>query len=209
MVEIAKAVSRSGSTMSENDLRFTSEEVAQLILDEYHSLHIADLPLLIKSGVYGKFGDFYGVNAVSINGWIVGYLDSDVRKHAIQEMNHIAADRQIAQSTPLTPDKEYSALRSMSAEMFDRYVAGDKWRDFRNYLYLFYEKLGLIALSTEDKWRLYNKAVTDNPDDKYPKFAARTMAVEEFFMQIKCSGKHVLEFVPEKMVDGYTLINVK
>lgn len=209
MVEIARAVTRSGSTMSENDLRFTSEEVAQQILEEYYSLHIAELPLLIKSGVYGKFGDFYGVNAVSINGWMVGYIESDVRNRAIQEMNRIAADRQIAQSAPLTPDREYSALRSMSAEMFDRYVAGVEWRDFRNYLYLFYEKLGLIALSTEDKWRLYNKAVTDNPDDKYPKFAARTMAVEEFFMQIKRSGKHILDFVPEEMVDGYTLIDVK
>lgn len=97
-------------------------------------------------------------------------------------MNRIAADRQIAQSATLTPEREYSALRSMSAEMFDRYVAGDKWRDFRNYLYLFYEKLGLIALSNDEKWLFYNRAIADNPDDKHPKFAARTLAVKELFM---------------------------
>lgn len=209
MIEIAKAVTRSGSTMSENDLRFTSDEVAQLILEEYHSLHIAELPLLIKCGVFGKFGDFYGVNAVSINSWIVGYLESDVRKRAVQEIDRISADRQLTQSVPLTPEREYSALRSMSAEMFNRYVVGSEWRDYRNFLYLFYEKLGLIALSTKDKWRLYNKAVTENPDDKHPKFVARTMAVEEFFMNIKSCGKHILDFIPEEIVDGYTLIEAK
>ena len=36
IVEIARAITRSGSTMSENDLRFTSEEVAQLILEEFY-----------------------------------------------------------------------------------------------------------------------------------------------------------------------------
>ena len=209
MVEIAKAVTRYGSTMEENDLRFTSEEVAQLILEEYYSLHIGELPLLLKCGVFGSFGDFFGVNAVSINSWIVGYLDSDIRKRAVQEMNRIAADRQIAQSAPLTPEREYSALRSMSAEMFDRYVAGDKWRDFRNYLYLFYEKLGLIALSNDEKWLFYNRAIADNPDNKHPKFAARTMVVEELFMNIKSRGKHIIDYIPEKMVDGYTLIDVK
>ena len=73
-VEIARTVSRAGHTMDENDLLFTCEEVAQLILEDYYPLHIGELPMIIRAGVFEKFGSYYGVNAVSINRWIASYI---------------------------------------------------------------------------------------------------------------------------------------
>ena len=63
-VEIARTVSRAGHTMDENDLLFTCEEVAQLILEDYYPLHIGELPMIIRAGVFEKFGSYYGVNDV-------------------------------------------------------------------------------------------------------------------------------------------------
>ena len=103
-VEIARTVSRAGHTMDENDLLFTCEEVAQLILEDYYPLHIGELPMIIRAGVFEKFGSYYGVNAVSINRWIASYMDSDCRKKAAQEVLRISAERQLPAKAPVPAD---------------------------------------------------------------------------------------------------------
>lgn len=45
--------------MSENDLRFTCEEIAQLINDDFGTIHIGELPIILRAGIYGKFGESF------------------------------------------------------------------------------------------------------------------------------------------------------
>lgn len=61
-VEIVRTAVRGGTTMSENDLRFTCEEIAQLINDDFGTIHIGELPIILRTGIYGKFGESFGVN---------------------------------------------------------------------------------------------------------------------------------------------------
>ena len=204
--EIGKAsLCVGGQPMHENDLYFIREEVVKRIYKEYPFLHLGELHIIFDEGSYEKFGQVYSLTPLAINRWIVAYLESDCRKKAVQEINRISADRQLTQSPTTTPQSEYDSMRYMLGEMFNRYIANAEWSDFRNFLYFFLEKLGLIKLSADDKRRLYSLALK-TPEEKHPKVAARTLAVKEYFEKVKSAGEHVLDRVPEQMIPGYTLI---
>ena len=112
--------------MSENDLRFTCEEIAQLINDDFGTIRIGELPIILRAGIYGKFGESFGVNAVSVNKWIISYLDSDCRKKAMQEIHRISAERQLPAKAPITPQSEHASLRKMLGESYDGYLRGEE-----------------------------------------------------------------------------------
>lgn len=204
--EIGKAsLCVGGQPMHENDLYFIRKEVVKRIYKEYPFLHLGELHIIFDEGSYEKFGQVYSLTPLAINRWIVAYLESDCRKKAVQEINSISADSQLTQSPTTTPQSEYDSMRYMLGEMFNRYIANAEWSDFRNFLYFFLEKLGLIKLSADDKRRLYSLALK-TPEEKHPKVAARTLAVKEYFEKVKSVGEHVLDRVPEQMIPGYTLI---
>lgn len=206
MVEIAKAVSRSGSTMSENDLRFTSEEVPQLILEEYHTLHIGEIPLIFKCGVFGKFGDFFGVNAVSINKWIASYLDSDCRKKAAQEVLQISVERQLPAKAPVTPQGEYASLRQMIGEAYDKYLRGEAISDPGCCHYKFLTQLGLLKPCDKFKPYIDRKGKVKKDEYEFPTDSERNTEITRLFDELKFAGQHILDFVPENMVDGYWIM---
>lgn len=205
-IGIARTALCCGTSLTEKDLIFTSEEVAEQILANYKELHLGEIPILLNSGVYGTYGEFYGVNAVSICKWITGYLNSDIRKITIQDINRVAPTNQLPQQTPLTPEREYKAMRGLCEMMFDYYISGNSWRDPNNYIYFFLEQLGLINLTIEEKNIIFNKVLSNNPNEQNPKYESRKMAVKEFFETVHNSGRHILDYIPEKMVPGYSLI---
>ena len=205
-VEIARTVSRAGHTMDENDLLFTCEEVAQLILEDYYPLHIGELPMIIRDGVFEKFGSYYGVNAVSINRWIASYMDSDCRKKAAQEVLRISAERQLPAKAPITPQSEYASIRKMLGESYDGYLRGEEIYDLGCCRYKFLAQLGLLKPSNKMKKYIDSRGKIKKEEYELPSDNERVSALYETFEKIKMSGQHILDIVPEQMVEGYWIM---
>ena len=205
-VEIARTAVRGGTTMSENDLRFTCEEIAQLINDDFGTIHIGELPIILRAGVYGKFGESFGVNAVSVNKWIIGYIDSDCRKKAIQEIHRISAERQLPAKAPITPQSEYASLRKMLGESYDGYLRGEEIYDLGCCRYKFLAQLGLLKPTNKMKKYIDSRGKIKKEEYELPSDNERVSALYETFEKIRMSGQHILDIVPEQMVEGYWIM---
>lgn len=205
-VEIARTVSRAGHTMDENDLLFTCEEVAQLILEDYYPLHIGELPMIIRAGVFEKFGSYYGVNAVSINRWIASYMDSDCRKKAAQEVLRISAERQLPAKAPITPQSEYASIRKMLGESYDGYLHGEEIYDLGCCRYKFLAQLSLLKPTNKMKKYIDSRGKIKKEEYELPSDNERVSALYETFEKIRMSGHHILDIVPEQMVEGYWIM---
>ena len=205
-VEIARTAVRGGTTMSENDLRFTCEEIAQLINDDFGTICIGELPIILRAGVYGKFGESFGVNAVSVNKWIIGYLDSDCRKKAIQEIHRISVERQLPAKAPITPQSEYASLRKMLGESYDGYLRGEEIYDLGCCRYKFLAQLGLLKPTNKMKKYIDSRGKIKKEEYELPSDNERVSALYETFEKIRMSGQHILDIVPEQMVEGYWIM---
>ena len=205
-VEIARTAVRGGTTMSENDLRFTCEEIAQLINDDFGTIHIGEIPIILRAGVYGKFGESFGVNAVSVNKWIIGYLDSDCRKKAIQEIHRISVERQLPAKAPITPQSEYASLRKMLGESYDGYLRGEEICDLGCCRYKFLAQLGLLKPTNKMKKYIDSRGKIKKEEYELPSDNERVSALYETFEKIRMSGQHILDIVPEQMVEGYWIM---
>ena len=205
-VEIARTAVRGGTTMSENDLRFTCEEIAQLINDDFGTIRIGELPIILRAGVYGKFGESFGVNAVSVNKWIIGYLDSDCRKKAIQEIHRISAERQLPAKAPVTPQGEYASLRKMLGAAYDKYLHGESISDPGCCHYKFLTQLGLLKPCDKFKPYIDRKGKVKKDEYEFPTDSERNTEITRLFDELKFAGQHILDFVPENMVDGYWIM---
>ena len=205
-VEIARTAVRGGTTMSENDLRFTCEEIAQLINDDFGTIHIGELPIILRAGVYGKFGESFGVNAVSVNKWIIGYVDSDCRKKAIQEIRRISAERQLPAKAPITPQSEYASIRKMLGESYDGYLRGEEIYDLGCCRYKFLAQLGLLKPTNKMKKYIDSRGKIQKEEYELPSDNERVSALYETFEKIRMSGQHILDIVPEQMVEGYWIM---
>ena len=206
IVEIARAITRSGSTMSENDLRFTSEEVAQLILEEFYPLHVGELSIILRDGVYGKLGEFFGINAVSINKWIINYLDSDYRKKAAQEVLRISVERQLPAKAPVTPQGEYVSLRKMLGAAYDKYLHGESISDPGCCHYKFLTQLELLKPCDKFKPYIDRKGKVEKGEYELPTEGERISDITSLFDKLRVAGQHILDIVPEQMVEGYWIM---
>ena len=205
-VEIARTAVRGGTTMSENDLRFTCEEIAQLINDDFGTIRIGELPIILRAGIYGKFGEAFGVNAVSVNKWIVAYVDSDCRKKAIQEIYRISAERQLPAKAPVTPQSEYASIRKMLGESYDGYLRGEEIYDLGCCRYKFLAQLGLLKPTNKMKKYIDSRGKIKKEEYELPSDNERVSALYETFEKIRMSGQHILDIVPEQMVEGYWIM---
>lgn len=205
-VEIARTAVRGGTTMSENDLRFTCEEIAQLINDDFGTIHIEEIPIILRAGIYGKFGESFGVNAVSVNKWIIGYIDSDCRKKAIQEIHRISVERQLPAKALITPQSEYASLRKMLGESYDGYLRGEEIYDLGCCRYKFLAQLGLLKPTNKMKKYIDSRGKIKKEEYELPSDNERVSALYETFEKIRMSGQHILDIVPEQMVEGYWIM---
>lgn len=74
-----------GQDISLNGKSFIANEVYDEVFSKYSDLRIEEIPIVFKNGVYGRYGEYFGINALTIVGWFESYLSSDERYNAKQK----------------------------------------------------------------------------------------------------------------------------
>ena len=205
--EIAKAsLCVGGQPMHENDLYFIREEVVKRIYKEYSFLHLGELHIIFEEGSYERFGQVYSLTPLAINRWIVAYLESDCRKKAAQEINRISADRQLSSKAPVMPQSEYASLRKMLGTAYDKYLHGESISDPGCCHYKFLTQLGLLNPCDKFKPYIDRKGKVKKDEYEFPTDSERNTEITRLFDKLKFAGQHILDIVPENMVDGYWIM---
>jgi len=82
---ISKTHQLAGQTATREDLEFMAETLNNKVREIYPECTIEEIKQSAENGVYGKYGDFFGLNARSYFGFLSDYLKSGEREIAIQK----------------------------------------------------------------------------------------------------------------------------
>lgn len=74
-----------GQDISLNGKSFIANEVYNEVFRKHSDLRVEEIPLVFKNGVYGRYGEYFGINALTIVKWFDEYLSSDERYNAKQK----------------------------------------------------------------------------------------------------------------------------
>lgn len=108
-----------GQEIPLNGKSFIAEEVYNEVFAKYKDLRVEEIPIVFRNGVYGRYGEYFGINALTIVGWFDAYLTSDERyeakkKEKAEEVLQIAHD----ESEEAKQKRNDDAMRSSALRFF-------------------------------------------------------------------------------------------
>lgn len=125
-------------------------------LSKFKHMSIQDVQIAFKNGVRREYGEFYGLNPATYYQWLKSYQFDEKRKaalHAIKNAGNKEPEPLMSKS-----EAEYEFKQAVMGQ-FKRYKAGGALEVvFPIRLFQHYEGLGLIKITTAEKWELYRKA---------------------------------------------------
>lgn len=184
---VARAFQDLGQRIDEHDSVYLK---SALLVEarKYKSLRVKEIPIAIERGIRKEYGEYFGINVVSISGFFRGYLASQERAEAAKELNKLALPE------PTKPTE--SEIKAMEIDMivkaFDKFRAEGYYTDFGNHVYRKLDERGLINFTPERKMEFMEQAkksieVKNNPATALTREerAKRRSAIESLANAIK------------------------
>jgi hypothetical protein len=81
--EVSSCFTKKGQTPAAEDITVISSELDKFLSLEIPSMTIPEVSIALDSGVYGEYGEYFGINAVTLVLWCKAYFSSPERKAAI------------------------------------------------------------------------------------------------------------------------------
>lgn len=111
-----------GQDISLNGKAFIASEVYAEVFGRGTDLRVDEIPIVFRNGVYGRYGEYYGVNALTIVGWFDAYLSSDERLTVKQKEKEETLQKQIAHD--VSPEAEQrrndAAMKRSALEFYNQ-----------------------------------------------------------------------------------------
>lgn len=137
------------------DLAFMASELTKDIEIRFPGLTLEEIAIALEKGVRKDFGKYYGLNVVTFNDWISAYANSPERLRAIDEQ---LKKRAISAPIKLTPEQIEEEKKDTILVGFGLYKKMGTHPGRPDTVYNALEERGLIKLSKDEKWDLYNQA---------------------------------------------------
>lgn len=161
---INRAYSELGFTIPGQDESSRDAFLSQLTIlvladvqESFRFLSPAEIPIAIRRGIRGEFGDFFGLNTVNIHKFIAGHIASVERSQALEKQKR---HNEAMQKEPEAPslEKQFEIMKAGCLKVFEEYKAVGRIQDFGNVRYLFLEQIGIIHFSIQEKEKIYSEA---------------------------------------------------
>lgn len=82
-VSVGKAIMTAGQTVDPDEVQFIASEIYDRCERYYPYVTLEEIECAIKKGVYGDYGQYFGVNAKSCMHFVESYIKSEERRQAI------------------------------------------------------------------------------------------------------------------------------
>jgi hypothetical protein len=141
---LSRAAALSGTSMDAGDLVLHSMEVREWLLRLYPYVTLPEIEEAIKCGVYGQYGEYFGINAKSVVFFVKEYLQGKTRLRAIERFK----EAKIAKPVPKLIASEIMLLIQRD---YVKYLQ-DEYIPFLPANYKLLRKVGLIRLNSSESW---------------------------------------------------------
>jgi len=130
----------------------------------YPNMRIEEIPIAIDRGIRKEYGEYFGINVVSISGFFRGYLASQERAEAAKELNKLALPE------PTKPtEAEIKAMEiDMIVKAYEKFKSEGYYADFGNHVYRKLDERGLISFTPERKREFMEQAKKSVQDKNNP-----------------------------------------
>lgn len=149
---LEQALKIKGLKPNDEDFNFCVREVTRKISQIFNSLTVRELGLLIDEGLYGNFGEYYGINSVTVIGWVQSYS----QKYGQFRVN-AAADYSRPALPLISETAKQEIIKLSIKEKFKNYVSTTHYSDLGGVVYNYLNRKGVINPSNAEKLTVYNK----------------------------------------------------
>lgn len=115
---ITRAFAMKGQASSTEDVVFIAMELAKILDSRQLSLSDQEIAIAFNNGIFGEYGDYYGINAVTCYEWICGYLSSPERRRFVESRR----DRLLQRENPPTEAEMTAYGRNIIRELYRHYM---------------------------------------------------------------------------------------
>ena len=146
---VNRSIADKGVSMHIDDMNHLKLSITDDILRDFSTLTIQDVGLSFSMGVRGNLGEYYGMNVVSLYGWLKKYKE-EVLPEAIGEVNKYLPPAQLEE-----PIIDYKALDLEKVEnicsAIHLFIKNGvyEFNDFGNIHYNLLNRLGILDVFSE------------------------------------------------------------
>lgn len=134
------------------DVNYLINEVTDIIIANYPSLRLHEIPTAFGNGIRKEYGEFFGLSVVSFEQFIKGYLASPKRTNLVKDVANISETK----PEPTAEDK-FNTGKALCIELFEKYKASGQFGLSVLTVYEFLNSLNLIP--KDYKTGIYGQAL--------------------------------------------------
>jgi hypothetical protein len=94
---INKAIADKGLNMEVEDMNYLKRSITDDILRDFPTLSLQDINLCFSMGVRGNLGEYFGINVVSLYGWLKKYKEEILPKMFSEVKNYLPSAQEVEQ----------------------------------------------------------------------------------------------------------------
>lgn len=94
---INKAIADKGFNMELEDMNYLKRSITDDILRDFPTLSLQDINLCFSMGVRGNLGEYFGINVVSLYGWLKKYKEEILPKMFSEVKNYLPSAQDVEQ----------------------------------------------------------------------------------------------------------------
>lgn len=153
---IGKAFVKLGYSTSdkESEISYMVGELAIELKRRCPGMRIPEIAEAVTNGIFGDYGEFYGLNVVTIVKFCTAYMDSEKRRNAMREF----LDAIQPKTLPPSPAAIQAENERLILAAYDTFLQRGYYEDFGNFIYGQLEKLNLIQLTAQRKTQIMQQA---------------------------------------------------
>lgn len=123
----------------------------------YANITMQEVRLAVREGVRHKYGDYFGISAVSVHQFVEKFIEDEERMAALVKQKKYLT-KKAEEPKELTPEELDKAMMQSLTVCYNTYIeSGDVW-DFGSRIYNYAVNKGLFSLSLEEKQEIYQEA---------------------------------------------------
>lgn len=157
---VAKCLAWTRTQMTEKEVIFLVQEVQNFVNDDFrcYCLTTGEVEKAFRKGVFGEYGKYYGVNAVTLMTFLKEYVNSDEFRSYRQQESQRKARLALPQKATITEEESTKLYTQLIIESIDDYKQKNTMPIFAARIYDFLNHHDLINIAPERKFDYMRKA---------------------------------------------------
>lgn len=157
---VAKCIAWTRTQITPKETIFLIQEVQNLVREDFrcYCLIPQEIQTAFRKGVFGEYGKYYGINAVTLISFLKEYVNSDEFIHSRQQESQRLARLALPPKATVTDEEVTQGYVKLILDAIDDYRNQNSMPIFATRIYDFMDTHDLINIKKEKKFEYMRKA---------------------------------------------------